>query len=91
MRPVFHGDVVAAARAIYPLASHERSRKLQDLLFKTARANAFRLSTGRAHPMWGDGSLMTAALADNPPPEPNLDNRDYCSCLAQVFEALVTR
>ena len=39
----------------------------------------------------GDGSLMTAALAENPPPEPSLDNREYCGCLAQVFEALVAR
>ena len=91
MRPILHGDVVAVARAILPLASHERSRKIQDILYTTARANAFRLSTGRAHPLWGDGSLMTAALAENLPPEPSLDNREYCGCLAQVFEALVAR
>ena len=91
MRPVFHGDIVAAARAIFPLSVRDRSLKLDDLLLKSARADAFRIATGRLNPSWGDGSLMAAALAEDPPPEPSLEDRDYCLCLGQVLAALAAR
>ena len=91
LRPIFHGDVVAAARVIYPLEPGQRRRKLSEMITMSSWANRFRKQNGRAHPVWGDGSLMTAALANDPPPEPALDNREYCSCLALVFETLVAR
>ena len=91
MRPVLHGDVVAAARVLYPLSARWRGPELARLMQRAGWADAFRKSSGRAHPLWGDGSLMTAALACAPPPEPMLDDVEYCSCLAMVFEALVSR
>ena len=61
----------------------------KQLICKARWADVFRRHCGRAHPVWGDGSLMTAALASAPPPEPRLDDADYCGCLALVFEGLV--
>lgn len=89
MRPVLHGDVVAAARVLYVLPEALRLAELKRLIRKARWADAFRRQSGKVHPVWGDGSLMTAALAAVPPPEPPLDDADYCGCLAMVFEGLV--
>jgi len=89
MRPVMHGDVVAAARVLYALPSGRRGGALERMMHHAARADRFRRKTGRSHPEWGDGSLMVTALATAPPPEPRLDDADYCGCMAMVFEALV--
>lgn len=91
MRPVMHGDVVAAARVLRSEIPETRPALLARLLRQTERADRFRKDTGRVHFLWGDGSLMTAALRRRPVPEPPLDDLDYCSCLAMVFEALVNR
>jgi hypothetical protein len=89
MRPVLHGDVVAAARVLYALPSKCRDGAMAHLLRNADLADRHRQRTGRAHPLWGDGSLMTAALAAAPPPEPRLDDAEYCGCMALVFDALV--
>ncbi|WP_414897409.1 hypothetical protein [Rhodovulum sp. YEN HP10] len=88
MRPVLHGDAVAAARALYRLPAAERGRMIGALLMQAEAADAYRKRFGRGHPDWGNGSLM--ALAENweLPPEPSLDDAEYCRCLAQVFCAL---
>jgi len=89
MRPVLHGDVVAVARVLYGQPLVERALVLKRLIRTADWADGFRRATGRMHPVWGDGSLMTVALAAKPPPEPRLDDVDYCGCMAMVFEALV--
>lgn len=90
MRPVMHGDVVAAARVLYALPEEARQGMIETLLINARRADRYRRETGRMHPFWGDGSLMTAALITEPPSEPHLADEEYCACLAQVFEALIS-
>jgi len=84
-----HGDVVAAARVLRELPPNDRPSALKRMVQHAEYADRHRLATGRLHPFWGDGSLMTVALAANPGPEPRLDDTDYCRCLAQVFDCLV--
>lgn len=91
MRSVTHGDVVAAARVLYMRAEDERGALMERLLRQARRGDRYRRETGRVHPFWGDGSLMAAALSLSPPPEPALADEEYCACLAQVFEALISR
>lgn len=91
MRPVLHGDVTAAARALYLLPEEERGSALARLMDEARWADAYRKRTGRAHPFWGDGSLMAAALRRPVAKEPVLSDADYCRCLIRVFEALVAR
>jgi len=90
MRAVTHGDVVAAARVLFQHEEAERADCIERLMRQSRRADRYRKETGKTHPFWGDGSLMSAALSRDPPAEPALANEEYCACLAQVFEALIT-
>ncbi len=91
MRPVMHGDMVAAARVLLGLPAPRRPAVLARMLQEARWADAYRIEVGALHPFWGDGSLMTAALNRRPGPEPRLSDRDYCGCLVAVLEALVAR
>lgn len=91
MRRVLHGDVTAAARAMLAAPAEARARLLTRLLVEAEAADAYRLRTGRAHPLFGTGSLMSAALAHPVTREPYLDDPDYAACLARVFETLAQR
>lgn len=91
MRPACHGDVVAAARALRALPGPEREGGLLRLMRAADWADRFRLYHRRKHPYWGDGSLMAAALAEDPPPEPRLADAEYCQCLSMVLQALAAR
>lgn len=89
MRPVLHGDVVAAACALLARPDAERPVLMQRMLSEAAIADLYRKRLGRPHPIWGNGSLMAAARRRVRAAEPFLDDRDYCACLAMVFEALI--
>lgn len=89
MRPVLHSDVVAAAMALLQLPEARRERALSTMLERAGAADAYRKRTGRAHPNWGNGSLMGVALPRVVGPEPYLDSPDYCRCMALVFDGLV--
>lgn len=91
MRPVLHGDVRAAALVLRAVEPKARAALLARMLREADRADAYRLNTGRAHPLWGSGSLMSAAMMRPRAPEPYLDDPEYAGCMAQVFEALVAR
>ena len=91
MRRVLHGDVVAAARALLAAAPARRAALIAQLIDEAEAADTHRRRTGRAHPAWGTGSLMSAALARPCAREPYLDDPDYAACLVQVFEALIAR
>jgi hypothetical protein len=91
MRPVLHGDVTMAGLALLAAPPGARARLLARMLDEADLADQFRSETGKAHPVWGTGSLMSAAMARPRAREPYLDDPDYAACLAQVFEALVAR
>ena len=91
MRPVGHGDVSAAACVLLRAAHADRPRLLGRMLAEAETADAYRREVGRLHPLWGNGSLMGAALGRPRAPEPFLDDPDYAACMALVFEALVQR
>ncbi|HGG06649.1 MAG TPA: hypothetical protein ENK28_14415 [Aliiroseovarius sp.] len=91
MRPVLHGDISASACVLYLVPPAERGRVLRDMLAEADLADQFRRRTGKGHPLWGDGSLMSVALARPYAREPVLDNPDYAACMAMIFEALVDR
>ena len=89
MRPVMHGDVVSAACAVLPLPALQRRGAILRMLAQARAADAYRKRFGRAHPLWGNGSLMAVARGHRVGPEPGLGDPAYCACLAQVFDTLV--
>lgn len=91
MRPVLIGDVIAAARVLAPLPRGQRAGALRALLARADLADRHRKRLGRAHPRWGNGSLMAAAHAEAPPPEPFLDDPAYLEALICVLWALRAR
>ncbi len=91
MRRVLHGDVSAAACVLYLIPELDRKAALRRMLAEADAADTYRVGSGNLHPLWGNGSLMSVALARPYAPEPFLDEPDYAACMALVFEALVAR
>lgn len=91
MRRVLYGDVTAAARALLAVPPAARGALLARMFDEADAADAHRLRTGRSHPDYGTGSLMSAALAHPVAREPFLDDPAYAACMGQVFRALVAR
>lgn len=89
MRPVLHGDIVGAARALLAVKAEQRAGLIGRLIAQAGWADRFRAQKGRAHPFWGDGSLEVAAAHHRQLPEPFLDQPEYCDCMIAVFEALL--
>ncbi|MBN8294192.1 hypothetical protein JI664_19630 [Rhodobacter sp. NTK016B] len=96
MRPVTLTDIAAAARVLLALPEGRRRAGMAALIARAERAEHHRVTTGRCHPLYGNGTLLSAALAHparDPPYDPVCDrNRpgasDYLACLALVTEAL---
>lgn len=89
MRPVLHGDMTAAARALLCFPEKRRVGVFNRMLTEAEAADKYRKSTGRCHPLWGNGSLMAAANTRPQAAEPFLDDLEYCSILALAFEGLL--
>ena len=89
MRPILHGDVSMAARALMQLPDPVRPLRIARLLREAEAADLHRKSTGRAHPVWGNGSLVAAAARFPRAQEPDFDDPEYCRCWMTVFDALL--
>lgn len=87
-RPVLHGDLVAAARALLCMAPSQRQRAMRGLLRAAMMGERHRRSHGRPHVRYGSGSLMSAAGRWPRAPEPFLDDPDYLHCLSVVIAEL---
>lgn len=85
---LMHTDAVAAARV---LLRHPRERRpwvLHRMLAEAVAAHDWRRQTGRVHPRWGDGSLMSAALRRPAAHEPPLTDPAWCRLVAYIYLAL---
>lgn len=91
MRPVLIGDVLAAARVLRDLPEEARGVELARLLAEADLADRIRKRTGRAHPRYGNGSLMAAALARQPGPEAFLSDPEMLDAVGRVVAALRAR
>jgi len=91
MRPVMHGDLTSLARHLLVLPSAARKLTCARLITQADAADRYRKRFGRAHPHWGNGTLMAAARQFPLPTEPPLNDPDYALCLILVLSALVDR
>ncbi len=88
MLPVLHGDVCAAARALLAVPSGQRARLCRRMIREADRARAHVGATGRIHPLYGNGSLMSAARKRMLVDEPGFDDPDYCQCFEIVLREI---
>lgn len=87
IRPLLLSDVIAVARVLRAARGEEWTRLLRLMVGAATEAERHRRATGRAHPAFGDGSLMGIALRFRPPPEPPLSHPAYRRALIFVLMA----
>lgn len=91
MQPVTLGDLDCAARVLLATPRRARARVMAALIDRAETADRHRRDHGRLHPVWGNGTLMAAALA-----QPRCDpaapgDADYLRCLACALRAVRDR
>lgn len=86
MRPVTLGDLAAAARVLLAQPEAQRPAAMAALIARAEAADRLRQAEGRHHPLYGNGTLMAAALA-HPRAEPVAPGgADFLACLALATE-----
>ncbi|MCB1406465.1 MAG: hypothetical protein KDK01_09435 [Rhodobacteraceae bacterium] len=89
VRPVTQTDLAAAARVLLLAPPAAREAEARSLIAQAHTADAHRRATGRAHPWFGNGTLLSAALR-RPAAEPRgPGDCTYLACMAQVIDALL--
>ena len=89
MRPVLHGDISAAARALLTAPQAERDRLCSRMIQEAEMADRHVGQTGRLHPLFGNGSLMAVARNRRLADEPSFDDLQYCQCFETVLRHLI--
>ncbi|SDW28694.1 hypothetical protein SAMN05444358_101413 [Ruegeria halocynthiae] len=89
MRPILHGDISAAARALLVAPPPERDLLSARMIAEAELADQHVARTGRLHPVYGNGSLMAAARCRPLADEPNFDDPQYCQCFEMVLRKLI--
>lgn len=89
MRPILHGDVSNAARALLAAPNDNRERLCKRMIAEADAALDHVNRTGALHPVWGNGSLMSAARKRRLAPEPQIEDPDYCICMETVLSCLI--
>lgn len=91
MRPVTQTDLMAAARVLLVTPAAARETEAAGLINQAVIADAYRRETGRLHPRFGNGSVVSAALA-HPQGTPEIPgDREYLSCMALFLDVLLAR
>lgn len=88
MKPVLPGDVSAAARMLLTVPPHVRMKRAERLIDEARAADAHCRRTGRAHPRWGNGTLMASAHGHPMGQEVCFDDPDYLDCQLAILHAL---
>jgi len=91
MRPVMHGDLTGLARHLLTLPPDQRPAACAQALDQADAADRYRKRLGRAHPLWGNGTLMARARVLPVPREPALCDPAYAACLMLVLAKLMQR
>ncbi|MFK7754229.1 MAG: hypothetical protein AB8B51_16990 [Sedimentitalea sp.] len=90
MRPLLHGDISSAARALLKVRPAFRREHCLRLIEQAQAARVYCDKNGALHALWGNGSLMSAARKIDLPPEPTFDDARYRECFMVVLECLGT-
>lgn len=89
MRPIVPTDVSIAARALLAAPLEGRERLCRRMMLEADAALEHVNRTGVLHPIWGNGSLMSAAGRRRLAAIPGGDDLDYCNCMETVVFCLI--
>lgn len=89
MRRCLPGDLIEAAALL--AASSTPQSLLAQLLDQADAAHRYAKHFGRAHPLWGNGSLMARARAETGPRQQSTHSAQFLAALALVADQLATR
>jgi hypothetical protein len=73
MRAVLIGDMMAAVQYLAAAPLAQQPQLAQDLLNRADAAHRYTKRMGRAHPLWGLGTIQALALQQKPPDAPRFD------------------
>lgn len=93
MRRAMLGDAIAAALVLRAVPDGARAARCAAMLARAHAADLWRKRLGRAHPAWGNGSLMALAMAEGAGRAggPGMADPAYLAALAVVIDALGAR
>lgn len=90
MRRILNGDLMAAAAVLAAAPMASRAALARQILSETHAAHSYFKRFGRPHARWGDGSLLTRALAFDHRTPRNLSDAAFLAALAQMTRACAT-
>lgn len=88
MRPILPGDLDCAVAVVMAQPPATRAAVAARMLEQADLADRYRKKLGRAHPVYGTGSLMSAALCWPEGPRGRVYDASYCAALIVVLRAL---
>ena len=88
MRPLMPGDLDSAVAVIMCQPPEDRMRVAARLLSEADIADRYRKRVGRAHPQFGSGSLMSAAMGWSAGANSRVYDASYCAALIVVLTAV---
>ena len=91
MRRCLAGDLLAAARVIAATAPAAQPCLAQSLIAQADAALRYAKRLGRAHPRWGNGSLMSRALLLPHPIPTDCQSPAYLAALALIATLMAQR
>lgn len=91
MRPVMHGDISSAARALLAARPDLRPALARQMIHEAECADRYVIENRRIHPQFGNGTLMAVARKRPLAVEPDFDNADYSRCFEMMLRILRRR
>lgn len=91
MRRCLAGDLLAAARVLAAVAPKARISLAQSLIAQADAAHRYAKRLGRAHPQWGNGSLMSRAMLMPRLAPTDLQSPAYLAALALIAALMAQR
>lgn len=89
MRPFALPDLNMAARVLLTMPEGERPKAMRRLIRQAEAADWYRKRLGRAHPLWGNGSIEAVARSQKMVPPQQFSNTDYLACMALALRLVV--
>lgn len=84
MRAVQLADLEIAARVVATLPAHERHNLIKQLCDQADAADRVRNASGKPHPQFGNGTLMSAAFKHPMTARNALCDKDFLTSLAAL-------